>query len=455
MKCQRVLGLDLRVSEVGVALGLALLLSGSAARVAQASTARLRSPVAYSGRSEHVLIESSTRPTISITSPPEAIADLNKQRAANGIPTIPTENAELSQGCIDHTTKYVTQKGAYPHTEEPQQPGYTPLGELAASKSDLAYHSPISPQEEWGPESNPWLDAPMHLADLFAPDATSVWYGESSTAACMGTELAPTPPSAPPSFYSLPGNEVNNVAATWNADEEPFTPGQAVGIPTGRSTGPYIFLWSEGGEDALSTATLTGPAGEAVPVRLVTPSTPAPPSPPPFPPVETMAGYGPTNYVIPPSPLKIDSTYTVTAIWTGRAPYAQVFTFHTGKLTESQYYQELKAPTGQIDYKLSASTLQISGEGTIVGRPLTITVKGCALEHFRSFSEVSCPGRRTPALAKTTITITSTPVTIRMPHSRHKRKVGVLFQGPPFSAIVAGRSYLYKKVAFSDVTTLR
>jgi hypothetical protein len=40
----------------------------------------------------------------------EAITYLNEQRAANGIPGTLVEDAELSQGCLNHVSKYVPAK---------------------------------------------------------------------------------------------------------------------------------------------------------------------------------------------------------------------------------------------------------------------------------------------------------------------------------------------------------
>ncbi len=254
-------------------------------------------------------LESSTAPVAPPVSSAQALAFLNEQRAANGIPGNLADNAELSQGCSEYTTSYVPAKGQYPHTELPSQPGYSAAGASAASQSDLAYRASKSNYEWWGPEANPWLGAPIHLGGLFNPAATTAWYGESSHAACMGVGVPPsviTPglTAVAPTFYSLPGNGANNVAVSWNADEEPFTPGQAVGIPSSRKTGPYILLWPLGATTELASASLVGPNGESVSVKTVTPNTPAPPSPPNFPQVSTVGAYGSESFVIPISPLR-------------------------------------------------------------------------------------------------------------------------------------------------------
>jgi hypothetical protein len=252
----------------------------------------------------------------------QAIAYLNAQRAANGIPGNLTDDAQMSQGCEEYANLYKPKPGQYPHEEIEGQPGYTPAGNTAAASSDLD-GSP----GHWSATVNPWDEAPLHLRALFDPAATTTWYGEKhgswgEGAACMGTggEQA----FSTPTFFSMPGNGVTDVHPSETASEEPFTPGEAVGIPEGTATGPYIILWPEGTDATLQTATLQGPAGESVPVKLVTSETLAPGVPAGWPAWPTVGG----DYVIPTTPLKFASAYILTATWANPAGAQYVQTEH-------------------------------------------------------------------------------------------------------------------------------
>lgn len=261
------------------------------------------------------------------TTPVQAIAYLNEQRAANGIPGNLTNDPAMSQGCEEYTNLYKPLSGQYPHEELRSQPGYTPAGNEAASHSDLG-----GGPGQWNQWINPWVDAPLHLSALFDPSATTAWYGETHGAwgigqACMGA--GGERPFTSPAFFSLPGENVTNVNPIESAAEQPFTPGQAVGIPQSTATGPTIILWREDTAATLQRVTLQVSGGLPVPTRIVTASTPAPPSPPGWPAnaSETVGG----NYVIPVSPLKFASRYTLTAIWADSmgATYTQLVHFAT------------------------------------------------------------------------------------------------------------------------------
>jgi hypothetical protein len=259
------------------------------------------------------------------TSTAQAIAYLDKQRAANGIPGDLTNDAAMSQGCEEYANLYHPKSGQYPHEELEGQPGYSAAGNQAASSSDLG-----GGVGDWTKTVNPWSGAPLHLRALFDPASTTTWYGEThgrwgEGQVCMGTSGESA--FSTPTFFSLPGNGAADVHPSETASEQPFTPGQAVGIPPGTATGPYIILWPEGTDATLQTASLQGPAGESAPVKLVTPSTPAPLVPAGWPTWETIGG----DYVIPVAALKFATPYVLTATWadsTG-AQYVQTVHFTT------------------------------------------------------------------------------------------------------------------------------
>lgn len=225
----------------------------------------------------------------------QAIAYLDEQRSANGIPGNLVEDPVLNLGCEQLTNIYVAKPGQYAHEEVIGQPGYTPAGNEAAASSDLGGRP-----GEWSATLNPWWDFPLHLTALLDPAATTAWYGESyhkfpGGASCMGTSGERTFPV--PTFFSAPGENATNVPPSLTVGGElPFSVGEAVGIRQGITTGPNILLWPEGSDVTLQNATLRSPNRQAA-IRLVTPETPAPPTPPGEPIWKTIGGTA--SFVIP------------------------------------------------------------------------------------------------------------------------------------------------------------
>lgn len=297
---------------------------------------------------------------------PEAIAYLDQQREANGIPGGLAEELRLSEGCEQYTNLYVPKAGQYPHTELPEQPGFTQAGLEAASGSDL------SPENEtWSSTVNPWVGAPLHLSVLFNPSATSAWYGEhhgrpnpaGSESACMGTSGGRA--FAGPAFLSFPGNGSANVPFAEMSDELPYTPAEAVGLPANTTTGPTIILWPEGTAAfaSLSSATLVTSSGAPVAIRVATQQTPSPAQPPGFPDVATIGEYSSgASFVIPVEPLAGGTSYILTAIWqppTG-SPLTQTIRFTTA----TRY-------VGNLAFRTSGKRVIVSGTPTI-GQRVTI-----------------------------------------------------------------------------------
>jgi hypothetical protein len=141
-------------------------------------------------------------------------------------------------GCLSWATVYREAKGQYPHEELLSQPGYTTEGNEAAGSSDLAGEpgSKFTVGALWGPLFNPWSGAALHEASLMDPAITTVWYGGSLAAACMGTSGART--FSAPVFYSVPGPGAANVPTAENTGELPFPPQEAVGLATNRISPP-------------------------------------------------------------------------------------------------------------------------------------------------------------------------------------------------------------------------
>jgi hypothetical protein len=297
--------------------------------------------------------------------PAGAISYLDQQREANGIPGGLVEEPRLSEGCEQYTNEYVLKAGQYPHTELPEQSGFTQAGLEAASQSELSPN-----KEAWSSTVNPWADAPLHLSGLFDPSATSAWYGERTGPftvekgenVCMGT--GGTRSFASPTFFSLPGTGSSDVPASEVSAEEPYTPAEAVGLPVRATTGPTIILWPEDAAGAtLSSATLVSSSGTPAPIKIATPQTPSPESPPGFPNVPTVGEYSNgASFVVPTRPLASDTTYVLSVVW---QPATGPSLPQTVQFTTTKHY------VGRLAFRTSGRRLIVSGS-PVVGQAVTI-----------------------------------------------------------------------------------
>lgn len=192
----------------------------------------------------------------------EAIAFLNAQRAANGLPADIVENVDWSDACAKHA-RYVELNGrnpSNPHDEDPSKPGYTPEGQQAARSSVLGGTYNDSGE-------NPWEDAPIHLMQLLGPGLAETGYAPGCMWTWPGyTRLKP----ASTQTYSYPGPGTTIYYAE-EAAESPFVPGDFVGLPEGTETGPHLFVFAFGEQARavdITDAKLVGPT-EQVAVRTV------------------------------------------------------------------------------------------------------------------------------------------------------------------------------------------
>jgi hypothetical protein len=238
----------------------------------------------------------------SAATPAEAIARLNAQRAANGIPAGIVENAALSQGCAHHNDYIRANGGQLTHQEDPSRPGYTDDGAYAG------LHSVLASGGSWN-GANPWESAPIHLSQLLAPRLDVTGVDDSGGLTCAQTLASRNRPApAAPVTYTYPGNGTT-IYASEIAFESPTTPGALVGIPEGASTGPYLYVlfdgpWSEFADAHLTAAALRGPGGPVV-LKVVDNSTPG------------LEGYlPPGGMLIPRVPLLADTSYTASVTGT-------------------------------------------------------------------------------------------------------------------------------------------
>lgn len=191
----------------------------------------------------------------------QAVAFLNAQRAANGLPAGIIENPGWSDGCAKHAKYFkLNGWGSNPHDEDPSKPGYTPEGQQAARSSVLGGTYDRSGE-------NPWESAPIHLMQLLGPGLAETGYAPG----CMWTWPGYTrerPVEIQTFTYPGPGSTIYYSEV---ANELPFVPGDFVGLPAGTTTGPHLYVFAFGQQAQqihLNSATLTGPTG-SVAVRTV------------------------------------------------------------------------------------------------------------------------------------------------------------------------------------------
>lgn len=351
-----------------------------------------------------------------VLSSSQAIALLNQQRAANGIPGDLAEEPRLSAGCLSWATAYRNAKGQYPHEELPSQPGYTPEGDEAAGSSDLDGEpgSTFTVGTLWGPLFNPWSGAALHEAGLMNPAVTTVWYGASQGAACMGTSGSRA--FTAQAFYSLPGPGATSVPIAENTGELPFPPQEAVGLGDEPYLAPALLLWDESSAARLQSATLMTAAGATVPTSLVTPETPTPESPSGFPSVSTFGGYTNASFVVPRVKLIKDTSYMLAATWQGpegmttqTVPFKTAATDLNGLI--AAYEATAKTPavttpttTGTVTPTLHERRLSIKATGIAVGHTVRIQIERCPSRRCLP-GEVQIPWRRTVRLQSATTAV--------------------------------------------------
>lgn len=248
-----------------------------------------------------------------------ALALLNAQRAANGIPAGITFRQDWADNCQKHVNYEEKNGGALTHEEQPGNPWYTDGGAEAGHNSVLGgvWTGGTSP---YG--TNPYESAPIHLMQLLGPklSETGIWGGCAYTWPGYNR-----PDPSPPRMLSYPGNGTTGIYTSEVANEGPYVPGDFVGLPQGTRTGPHLFVLGWGTpRGALSKASLTGPAG-AVSVRTV----------------DNHSGDSRFNLglylpaggmIIPVHPLASGTRYTARATFTSDAPsasYPVVFSFTT------------------------------------------------------------------------------------------------------------------------------
>lgn len=275
--------------------------------------------------------------------PVEAIAALNAERAANGIPAGIVENADWSRGCAQHNA-YRRANGiaTTSHDEDPGRPGYTPEGDEAGNSSVLAA------SDSWS-TGNPFATAPIHLMQLLAPRIAQMGVDDAGGLVCMSTFRGYGPGAPVDTIYTAPGDGRVDVPAEETAREKPFVPGELLSPPTGPTTGPHILVLADGpfaaeGSMRIASATLSGPSGP-VAVRTIDQTEPR------------IAGYIPPGGIaIPSAPLVGGTLYTasVTLEGAGGALLGRTWSFRTS------------GPVVTTDIAPAQTTPLATGRATIV-----------------------------------------------------------------------------------------
>jgi hypothetical protein len=236
-----------------------------------------------------------TSPAYAVTGP-GAVAQLNFQRDANGLPGDLVERPDWTAACAQHN-EYMRLNNGVEHSETPGNPGYSAEGAWAAGSAVLGGGS-------WAANKNPWENAPIHLMQLLSPKLAQLGASDASGHICATTwpgytRAAPTDLAV----YSYPGDGTTRVPATQVAAERPFVPGDFVGLPMGTLTGPHLYVMTDAPERQarVVSASLVGPEG-TVEVRAVDNFTPS------------IGDYLPTGgIIVPVSPLQRASIYQASA----------------------------------------------------------------------------------------------------------------------------------------------
>jgi hypothetical protein len=302
---------------------------------------------------------------------PDIVSYLNAQRAAQGVPAGIAEDAGLSDGCAKHNI-YGFLNAVLSHEEDPSRPGYTPQGDQAGRTSVL--YAGAGP---WTATHNPFENSPIHLHQLLAPRIDRMGASENQGYGCA-TTLASRDRAAPPGdvTYTYPGDGATAWPAAQVAAEDPYTPGERVGIAANARTGPYLYVMFDGPDlTPFDTATatgadVTGPDGP-IPVAVVDNHT------------SGLEGYFPTGLeIIPRGPLRANTRYTASiaanvSTKAGSGPartFRHAWSFTTGLLANTVRITQTLNSARQVRVRVTSeapgATVTATGPGSPVTRPV-------------------------------------------------------------------------------------
>jgi hypothetical protein len=281
------------------------------------------------------------------TTATEAVALLNAQRAANGLPA-----------------------------------GVTLDQSLLRAECDLEDHEIATfGTGGWTASTSPWNEAPLHKALLYSPFVTAASYGiyshfwqggeieETTPAQCMWFSWDREAASrlSTPRFYSFVGSSgPSAVPLAERPDELPYSAQQAAGIQA-EETGPSLILYSLGlgPEPRITAASLTTTSGQPVEVRTIDDGAP----------YEGQADLvSSAGILIPVKPLAGSTQYTASITWEGAEgrQATQTISFTTEAYCAAYVCPTSKSSTPSAT-ALKHPRLRITGVKR-VGRTLRISV---------------------------------------------------------------------------------
>ncbi len=311
------------------------------------------------------------------------VASLNAKRAANGIPADIAINPDWSARCAQHN-EYMRVTNTVSHGEDPASSAFTTGGDWAGRNSVLASGA------VWSASNFIWEGAPLHLAQLLAPQLAQVGIADDNRFVCMTTWPGFTRDEpATNRVVTYPGNGAS-IYSSITTEEWPTTPARALGLPD--TTGPhlYVYQWgpsggfsANGAPLAIRSASVTGPSGP-VDLRWVDRTN------------ATVGQYLPTSsaILIPVSPLEQNATYLAKATFTNGVAYAWTFTTRASSTTALRNVRVVvqrklvrrtcaRRATFCLRWKRSyARTLRVTGNlqqsatGAGVASPVTIRFAG-------------------------------------------------------------------------------
>lgn len=264
----------------------------------------------------------------------QQLAWFNQQRARWGLPAGVVDVPPWSRACAAHNA-YQDLHDKMDHPETPGQAGYSDGGNWAGT------HAVIAGGGEWGPDENPWNDAPIHLNQMMAAELSVVGIDVSHGYSCLTTWPGLRRRLSPGEVYTYPGDGTAGIPPAEFAAELPTTPNKELGIPD--LAGRHLFVY-EGGLDArrgvsvhVESASLSSPSGP-VAIKWMDPET---------------LGYLIGGDIIPLKPLEPFTTYTATVSLAGvSSPYGapdvpavtHTWSFTTGMDNPHGYWNEGKEP---------------------------------------------------------------------------------------------------------------
>lgn len=235
---------------------------------------------------------------------PRTIALLNAQRSANGLPAGIIEDAAASAACAKHD-HYMALNNMLTHSEDPNNPGYTPAG------ANVGQNAVLTQGSNWD-SGNPYEFAPLHLDQLLAPRLLTVGSADAFGFSCTTTFPGWTRPGPTAmTVYTYPGSGAS-IYPSEVARELPWTPGDLVGLSQPSRTGPTLFVLADAPNErpadnpaTLIDATVSGPSGPVL-IKTVDGNT-ALPTGAQYP---TLAPYiSPGGFIIPVRPLIPGTVY--------------------------------------------------------------------------------------------------------------------------------------------------